>query len=57
MRNSVQSKPIKDSFRQNQETLVLLKLLALGSRDIAAGRTCPARDVVERLKGRAVAKP
>jgi prevent-host-death family protein len=38
------------SFEQTQETLALLKLLALGSRDIEAGRTRSARAVVERLR-------
>jgi prevent-host-death family protein len=41
------------SFEENQETLALLKLLALGNKDIEAGRTSLARDVVKRLKGRA----
>jgi prevent-host-death family protein len=38
------------SFEQTQETLALLKLLALGSRDIDAGRTRPARTAIERLR-------
>lgn len=41
------------SFEQTQETLALLKLLALGTRDIEAGRSKPARAVVERLRGKA----
>ena len=40
------------SYEQTQETLALLKLLALGNRDIEAGRTKPARAVVERLKAK-----
>ena len=44
------------SFEENQETLALLKLLALGNKDIEAGRTVPAREAVARLKGRAAAK-
>lgn len=40
------------SFEENQETLALLKLLALGNRDIDAGRTRPARDVVKRLRSK-----
>ena len=43
------------SFEQGQETLALLKLLALGQQDIEAGRTKPARGVAGRL--RAKAKP
>jgi prevent-host-death family protein len=41
------------SFEQTQETLALLKLLALGNQDIEAGRTKPARAVVERLRSKA----
>ena len=40
------------SYEETQETLALLKLLALGNRDIEAGRTRPARAVVERLRSR-----
>lgn len=38
------------SYEQTQETLALLKLLALGQQDIEAGRTKPARLVVKRLR-------
>jgi len=44
------------SFEETQETLALLKLLALGNRDIEAGRSGPAREVVQRLKGRAAGR-
>jgi PHD/YefM family antitoxin component YafN of YafNO toxin-antitoxin module len=44
------------SFEQTQETLALLKLLALGARDIEAGRTKPARAVVDRLRSKASAR-
>ncbi|NLS26493.1 hypothetical protein S2M10_14760 [Sphingomonas sp. S2M10] len=41
------------SYQATQETLALLKLLALGTRDVEAGRTTPARDAIARLrKGR-----
>jgi len=40
------------SFEQTQETLALLKLLALCNQDIEAGRTRPAREVVARLKAK-----
>ena len=43
------------SFEEAQETLALLKLLALGNRDIEAGRARPARDVVKRLRGKTAA--
>lgn len=40
------------SYEETQETLALLKLLALGNRDIEAGRTRPLRDVWARLKAK-----
>lgn len=43
------------SYEETQETLALLKLLALGNRDIEAGRTRPARAVVERLRSKSTA--
>ncbi len=43
------------SFEATQETLALLKVLALGNQDIAAGRVKPVGDVVARLKARKVA--
>ena len=42
------------SFEQTQDTLALLKLLAIGNQDIDAGKTKPARAVVERLRAKAV---
>ncbi|WP_159983066.1 MULTISPECIES: type II toxin-antitoxin system Phd/YefM family antitoxin [unclassified Novosphingobium] len=41
------------SFEQGQETLAILKLLALGQGDIEAGRTRSVRAVVERLRAKA----
>lgn len=41
------------SYEQTQDTLALLKLLALGSQDVAAGKTTAARAVVARLKAKA----
>lgn len=43
------------SYEQAQETLALLKLLALGAQDIYAGRTTSALGVVERLKAKSPA--
>ena len=40
------------SFEETQETLALLKVLALGSQDIAAGRLQPVADVVGRLRAK-----
>jgi prevent-host-death family protein len=38
------------SYEQTQETLALLKLMALGQQDIEAGRVRPAADVIARLR-------
>lgn len=38
------------SYEETQEALALLKLLALGNRDIECGRTTPAREVIDRLR-------
>ena len=38
------------SYEDTQETLALLKMLALGRQDIDAGRTRPWAEVVERLR-------
>ncbi|TAN06031.1 MAG: type II toxin-antitoxin system Phd/YefM family antitoxin [Rhodanobacteraceae bacterium] len=40
------------SYEQTQETLALLKILALGNQDIAAGRVRPAREVIARLRNK-----
>lgn len=40
------------SYEQQQETLALLKILALGNRQIDEGRIHLAGDVTERLRGR-----
>ncbi len=42
------------SFESTQETLALLKVLALGNQEIAAGRVKPVGEVVARLKARKV---
>ena len=42
------------SFEATQELLALLKLLALGRGDIAAGRTVPLDGLAERIRARAV---
>ena len=41
-----------DSYEQIQETVALLKILALGNRQIEAGRVRPAADVVAQLRER-----
>ncbi|AEK56748.1 type II toxin-antitoxin system Phd/YefM family antitoxin [Acidithiobacillus caldus] len=40
------------SFEETQETLALLKILALGNRDLAAGKVKPVSDVVARLRAK-----
>jgi prevent-host-death family protein len=41
-----------DSFEQTQEALALLKMLALGNRQIEEGRVQPAAEVMQRLRER-----
>jgi len=38
------------SFEETQETLALLKILALGNQDVAAGKVKPLAEVVARLR-------
>jgi len=38
------------SFEATQETMALLKVLALGRKDIDTGRTSPLSDVLARLR-------
>ena len=40
------------SFEETQETLALLKILALGNQDVAVGRVKPVADVVGRLRAK-----
>ena len=42
------------SFEETQETLALLKILALGNQDVAAGKIKPVADVVARLRAKKV---
>ena len=41
-----------DSYEQMQETLALLKVLALGNREVEAGKVRPAADVIAELRER-----
>ena len=41
-----------ESYEQTQETMALLKILALGSRQIEEGKVQPAADVIKRLRNR-----
>jgi PHD/YefM family antitoxin component YafN of YafNO toxin-antitoxin module len=40
------------SYEQTQEAIALLKILALGTRQIEEGKVQPAEDVVRRLRDR-----
>ena len=41
-----------ESYEQTQETMALLKILALGTRQIGEGRVQPAEEVIKRLRER-----
>ncbi len=41
-----------ESYEQTQETMSLLKILALGMRQIEEGKILPAEDVIRRLRER-----
>ena len=43
------------SFEETQETLALLKILALGNQDVAAGKVKPVADIVARLRAKQAA--
>jgi hypothetical protein len=38
------------SYEETQETLALLKLLAMGQQDVAEGRLAPIVDAVARIR-------
>jgi prevent-host-death family protein len=41
-----------ESYEQTQDTLALLKILALGNRQIEEGKVQPAEKVIKRLRER-----
>lgn len=41
-----------ESYEQTQETMALLQILALGTRQIEQGKIHPAADVIKRLRNR-----
>ncbi|MDF3823194.1 type II toxin-antitoxin system Phd/YefM family antitoxin [Leptospira sp. 96542] len=43
------------SYEETQETLALLKILALGNQDVATGKVKPVADVVARLRAKRAA--
>ena len=40
------------SYEETQETLALLKILALGNQEVAAGKVKPATEVIARLRSK-----
>ncbi|MSQ50577.1 MAG: type II toxin-antitoxin system Phd/YefM family antitoxin [Betaproteobacteria bacterium] len=44
------------SFEQTQETMALLKILALGQRQIEEGRTVKAADAIRRIRGKSATR-
>ena len=45
-----------ESYEQTQETMALLKILALGVRQVEEGKVQPAADVIKRLRERKKAR-
>ncbi len=45
------------SFEETQETLALLKILALGTEDVATGKLKPVSDVLARLRAKRAGAP
>lgn len=43
------------TYESTQETLALLKVLALGNQEVAEGKTASVADVVRRLRGKKAA--
>ena len=43
------------SYENTQETLALLKILAIGNAEVAEGKVEPAHDVFSRLKSKRIA--
>lgn len=41
-----------ESYEQTQHTMALLKILALGMRQVEEGNVLPAEDVIKRLRER-----
>ena len=45
-----------ESYEQTQETMALLKMLALGTRQIEEGKVQPAGDVIRRIRDRSTSR-
>jgi len=44
------------SYEKTQETMALLKVLALGQRQIEEGKVQPAEDVITKLRNRSISR-
>lgn len=45
------------SYEETQETLALLKILAMGNQEVESGRVTPVGEAAARLRARRVAQP
>ena len=45
-----------ESYEQTQETMALVKMLALGTRQIEEGKVQPAGDVIRRIRDRSTSR-
>lgn len=45
------------SYEETQETLALLKILALGNQQIAENKVRPLADAIKRVRGQKTGKP
>ena len=45
-----------ESYEQTQETMALLKILALGTRQIENGTVQPVEDVIQQLRDRSTSR-
>jgi len=45
-----------ESYEQNQHTMALLKILALGMHQVEEGKVKPAGDVIKHMRGRKEAR-
>jgi prevent-host-death family protein len=44
------------SYEEMQETLALLKVLALGNQEVTAGKVKPAAEVIQRLRAKKISQ-
>jgi prevent-host-death family protein len=44
------------SYEATQETLAMMQIIALGRADVAAGRTKPLQEVIDRLRAKGAAR-